>query len=483
LGTIQWTRTIGGSSDDVGRDIIQNSNGDYFIAGYTESYGDGFHDVYFIKLNSSGTVAWSKVYGGGSFDFAYTVEETTDGGFVLGATTDSYGQGNMEAMMIKTDVNGTIQWAKAYGRSGEDRAQVARQTSDGGFVLAGRTNSFGGGNYDSYIIKTDASGNMEWDIAHGGGSWDQAWDISQMADNGYVVAGYTLSYGQGGRELFVYRTDAQGQSGCNESTSAGTVATSIALVSTSGGTSSSGGVTATPPTAIRAGTVTGVQCEQSGSCPESIFQASTSSVCQGDTVQFTNQSIDASSYQWLADNSSFSNATNTEYIFATGGIVTVSLIAIATGCNDTSALDISVALPPTVEAGMNQLVCTGGTVPLNGSYTNADGIEWSTGGTGQFNDVNITNPIYSPSIDDQTNGTVTLYLTSISASNPCPAVVDSVIITIDECVGINSAHPQSLKAIRQFDLLGRPIKSNHSGLYFVLFEDGSFIKRFRCTEH
>lgn len=477
-GNLQWTRSIGGSSDDVGRDVIQTLTGDYYVVGYTESYGQGFIDVFFIKLSTTGLVTWAKVYGGGSYDFAYTVEQTTDGGFVLGATTDSYGQGNMEAMMIKTDVNGNIQWAKAYGNSGEDRAQVARQTADGGYIMAGRTNSFGGGNYDSYLVKTDSAGNLAWDIAQGGTSWDQAWDVQQMADGGYVVAGYTLSYGQGGREAYIYRTDSDGQSNCNEATATATVATAITLQSTNAGVSSSGGSVDDPPTAIRTGTIIGVQCESNtGICPQSIFAGSTTEICKGDTVHFTNQSIDATSYQWFVDGLLFSSGTDTSYAFETSGTSTVSLIAITATCSDTSQVDITIDLPPTVDAGDDQLICTGSSVLLNGTYGNADGVVWSASGTGQFNDSSIVNSIYSHSIQDELAGSVTLFLTT-SLSGPCPAVVDSVLITIDQCVGIPPMNNRSRVELQRFDLLGRPVGKEYSGIQFILFQDGTVRKQF-----
>ena len=481
-GNLQWTRTIGGTSDDVGRDVRQDSNGNYYLVGYTESYGEGFMDVFMIKLSSMGLVSWTKVYGGGSYDFAYTLEQTTDGGFVIGATTNSYGQGDMEAMMIKTDVNGNIQWAKAYGQSGEDRAQVARQTSDGGYIMAGRTNSFGGGNYDSYLIKTDASGNLAWDISQGGNSWDQAWDVQQMPDGGYVVAGFTLSYGQGGREVYVFRTDSLGQSGCNEATSVGTVATTIALETVSAGVSSSGGLVDDPPTAVRAGAIVGVQCEETGGCPESIFIADQDEICKGDTVFFTNQSVDADSYQWLLDGVPFSTGTDPSYVFENNGVTTVSLIAIATGCNDTSELDVTVYLPPTVDAGDPQLICVGSTVILNGSYSSADGIVWTSSGTGQFNDPNITNAIYDPSEDDEISGSVTLYLTTNALNSPCPAAADSVIVTIDQCVGIQEVSQGNSLIMQRYDVFGRPVGIEYVGLQFILFKDGTVRKVFNLNQ-
>lgn len=478
-GVVEWTRTIGGSGDDVGRDVLQTSNGDYYVGGYTDSYGSGFLDIYFIKLTSSGTVSWTKVYGGGSYDFAYTVEQTTDGGFVLGATTNSYGEGDMEALLVKTNVSGTLEWAKAYGRTGEDRSQVAKQTSDGGYILAGRTNSFGAGNYDSYLVKTTSDGTFSWDMAQGGGSWDQAWDVIEMADNGFTVAGLTISYGQGGRSVYVYRTDASGLSGCNENSGSGTVTTSVSMSTTTGGNSSSGGTAEVPPVAIRTGSIVDVECESSGPCPSSDFSASATDLCEGETVDFTNESVNSTTYQWLLDESPFATTENAQLLFDEDGEFEVGLVAESANCDDTSFVTITVGEPATAEAGSTQVICEGNLVQLDGSFGGgASSGTWSTGGDGDFNNETVPNTIYDPSVNDESNGTVMLYFETNDPDGGCNSALDSVLITIDLCVGINSPNTVKPKEIGRFDILGRPI-SKDASFSIILYDDGTRKKLMR----
>lgn len=269
-GMVEWTRTIGTSGTiEAGREIQHTTDGGYIIAGYSDGSGTSFYDVFLVKLNSAGVVQWSNTYGGSSYDFAYTVQETTDNGFILGATTDSFGAGGWEAYLIKTDASGVLQWSKAYGLGGEDRVQAAQQTSDGGYILCGRSDSFGFGNYDATLLKTDASGNLQWSKAYGGGSEDQAWYVREHNNDGYVLCGYSYSFGAGSRELCVIRTDASGNTGCNEMSGSLTTTTPTTVTGTLG-ISGSGGVAASIPVAIsETGTIVTVECAQADGCTDS----------------------------------------------------------------------------------------------------------------------------------------------------------------------------------------------------------------------
>ena len=343
-GTILWTRTIGTSgSIEAGREIQQTSDGGYIVAGYTDGLGAGFYDVYLIKLDNTGAVTWSKTYGGSSYDFVYTVQQTSDNGYILGGTTDSYGAGSWDSYLLKTDVNGVLQWSKAYGLSGEDRAQAARQTNDGGYILCGRSNSFGSGGYDATLQKTDASGNLQWTKGYGGTAEDQAWYVRELDNNSYVVCGYTYSFGAGSRDAFLIKTDNLGFVGCNEAVATGVVTTSPTAVSGSGGTSGTGGIVGSTPIALRGTlTVVGTECATS-SCPVTAsFTPSATSVCEGNAISFTNTSIGAVTYEWKEDGTFFSNLQGPTHVFNTPGAINVELIASDGICYDTSSILITV---------------------------------------------------------------------------------------------------------------------------------------------
>jgi uncharacterized delta-60 repeat protein len=205
-----WARTYGGSSSDAVYSIQQTMDGGFVAAGSTSSFGAGSTDVWVLKLDASGNVTWQKTYGGGGYDRAWSIQQTADGGFVVAGYTDSFGAGWDDAWVLKLDASGSIEWQKTYGGTSEDRAHFVQQTTDGGYVVAGRTSSFGAGMEDFWVLKLDASGNVTWQKTYGGGGNDSARSIQQTSDGGYVVAGRTESFGAGDRDFWVLKLDASG---------------------------------------------------------------------------------------------------------------------------------------------------------------------------------------------------------------------------------------------------------------------------------
>jgi len=210
LGNLQWVRTYGGTSWDEARSVQQTSDGGYIVAGWTESFGLGLRDVLLIKTDANGNVQWAKIYGGIYDDRAYSVQQTSDGGYIVAGATESFGAGSYDVFLIKTDANGNVQWAKTYGGTGTERAFSVQQTSDGGYIVAGQTTSFGAGYNDVFLIKTDANGNVQWAKTYGGTNDDWASSVQQTSDGGYILAGWTTSFGAGWRDIFLIKTDANG---------------------------------------------------------------------------------------------------------------------------------------------------------------------------------------------------------------------------------------------------------------------------------
>ena len=349
VGAIEWTKTIGTvGTIEAGREIEQTSDGGYIIAGYTDGSGGSFYDVYLVKLNSVGTVQWSKTYGGSSYDFAYTVEETSDNGFILGATTNSFGAGNWDAYLIKTNSTGVLEWSKTYGMSGEDRVQAAKQTSDGGYILCGRSNSFGAGDFDATLHKTDASGTLQWTKAYGGISEDQAWYVSEYSTGGYALCGYSYSFGAGSRDISMIKTDGSGSSGCNETSGTFTTTTPTTVSGVLGSYGSGGGLNAVPTAYGYTPTTITVQCE-TASCPVvSDFTVSNNAICEGGIITFSNSSTGGIAYQWILDGVAFSTATNTFNTFNTAGSFTMVLVATDGACFDSTSVVIDVNAPSVV---------------------------------------------------------------------------------------------------------------------------------------
>jgi hypothetical protein len=180
-------------------------------------------------LGLTGQQVWNRTYGGTKDDEAYSLVQTGDGGYALAGQTNSSGAGGYDAWLVKTDANGNMLWNKTYGGTGWDGATSLVQTGDGGYALAGQTNSFGAGSNDFWLVKTDANGNMLWNKTYGGTGDDGAYSLVQTGDGGYALAGYTKSSGAGGYDAWLVKTDASGNIGESGLVWVGSTSNSIIL--------------------------------------------------------------------------------------------------------------------------------------------------------------------------------------------------------------------------------------------------------------
>jgi len=209
-----WKKAIGETSSDFANDVQQTSDSGFIVCGYSiSSFSGGFagENIYLIKLNSNGSILWSKIIGGVGNERANSVRQTSDGGFIIAGTTNSWGAGGNDFYLVKTDGNGNISWTKTFGGALDDVANSVKQTSDGGYIVAGETNSFGAGDIDYYLIKTDALGTLTWSKTFGGGGSDWLYSVVQASDDGYVMGGYSISFlGAGEADAVVIKTDITG---------------------------------------------------------------------------------------------------------------------------------------------------------------------------------------------------------------------------------------------------------------------------------
>jgi predicted secreted protein len=208
FGSMQWEMTYGGAQDETSGEMCQTSDGGYALAGGTYSFGVGDSDFWLVKTDSSGNMQWNNTYGGADYDFAYSIVQTSDGGYALFGVTESFGVGGEDFWLVKTDSSGNMQWNRTYGGTGNDHGTSVVQSSDGGYAVSGYTNSFGAGNTDYWLVKTDASGTMEWNNTYGGTGIDSTYQLSRTSDGGYAMAGYSTSFG--GVGAYLVKTDSGG---------------------------------------------------------------------------------------------------------------------------------------------------------------------------------------------------------------------------------------------------------------------------------
>ena len=207
-----WTKTYGGANTDEGYEIQQTFDGGYIIVGRTFSFGSGDADIYLLKTNSVGDTLWTKTYGGNDTDYGWSVQQTTDGGYIITGNIKSFGAGDYDVYIIKTDGVGDTTWTKTYGGSAADGGYSIQQTVDGGYIIAGWTHSFGAGGGDVYLIKTDTYGDTIWTRTYGDTLIEYGYSVVQTFDNGYIILGSTKSFGTGEYDLYLIKTDSLGDS-------------------------------------------------------------------------------------------------------------------------------------------------------------------------------------------------------------------------------------------------------------------------------
>jgi len=210
IAQITWAHVFRGNFEDEGHVIKQTNDGDYIIAGLTYSSQTMGWIIWILKLNASGNIVWQRTYGSGYEHNAYSIQQTSDNGYIVAGYTNEFGAGNDDAWILKLDSFGNILWQKTYGGSNHERAYSIQQTSDGGYIVAGYTWSFGTGNHAAWVLKLDFSGNIIWQKAYSGDNPQYAYSISQINDGGYIVAGYAYVPSAGGSDALIFKLDSEG---------------------------------------------------------------------------------------------------------------------------------------------------------------------------------------------------------------------------------------------------------------------------------
>jgi predicted secreted protein len=208
-GNMQWNKSYTELGWATAYAIIQTKDGGYVIAGDKQYY-----QAWLMKTDADGAIQWSRSFGGYN-SALYSVIHTSDGGYAATGNIQDPSSGKIDAYIVKTDSEGNIIWSNEFSRTtGDDYGRAIIQTSDGGYAIAGLTNYWG--NADFWLIKTNASGSFLWDKTYGGAGWDGASSIVQTSDGGYLLAGQTTSFGAGGFDLWLVKTDSDGNMQWNQ---------------------------------------------------------------------------------------------------------------------------------------------------------------------------------------------------------------------------------------------------------------------------
>ena len=212
-----WTRVYGGKMDEGGYSVQQTTDGGFVIAGYTWSYSAGGVDIYLLRINPNGDTLWTKSYGGIYNDEAYSIRQTSDGGFIITGSTILTQQGITKTYLLRTDADGDTLWTKTYGDSSHiTTGHSVQQVSDDGFIIAGISYHFSENSQphstltDFYLIRTDSEGDTLWTKTYGGDKQDNCFSVQQTSDGGFIIGGYTTSFGAGGHDIYMIHTDSIG---------------------------------------------------------------------------------------------------------------------------------------------------------------------------------------------------------------------------------------------------------------------------------
>jgi|GEM_PF-311081 len=209
---VEWNLTFGSSYGDGAWSVQQTTDGGYIMAGYTCADGAA-SDLWLTKIDPAGQVQWKRTFGGTAEDIGYYVRQAADGGYIVTGSTKSYGVGNERLWLLKVSPDGTKEWDKTFGgfvSSSGDGGWSADNTADGGYIITGYTRSFGAGGKDLWLIKTDGLGRRSWDKTFGGSRDDTGFSVQQARDGGYIVVGQTESYSTVGDDLWLVKTDSLG---------------------------------------------------------------------------------------------------------------------------------------------------------------------------------------------------------------------------------------------------------------------------------
>lgn len=211
-GDTIWSRSIGGQGEESANGAVQLSSGEFLICGRTNRNSHGLFDLLLVKVDADGDTLWTKVIGGSGNEEANSIQQTSDDGLIIAGYTESYPAGSKNCYLVKTDLDGDTLWTRSYGGPEDDYLLAVKQTSDGGYVMTGVTQSIGVSTENMYVIRTNSFGDTLWTRSYGQiGRWSWGHDIIETADGGFAITGLIRTASpNGGSDVYLVKVDGSG---------------------------------------------------------------------------------------------------------------------------------------------------------------------------------------------------------------------------------------------------------------------------------
>lgn len=423
-GNHQWNKTFGGSQGDLFHSVKQTKDGGYIISGWTRSpeFGAQYADAWLLKTDSQGNQTWSKIYGGPLHEEALSVQQTNDGEYILTGFTSSFGAGSNDAWLLKTSSNGTELWNKTFGGPNRDDADSGQPTRDGGYILAGHSASGDDlESWDVWLVKADSVGNLLWSKTYGGPNWDEARSVQETDDCGYIIAGQTESYGAGDRDVWVIKTDSKGDQIWNMTSGRSSWDMGWDVQETNDGY-----IIAGDTTSFGAGGKDAllIKLNKSGNAPSILVEPVSQTKCLGEQVNFTVTATGSEplTHQWFKDGQAIGDATSPTYAVDSVNLSDAGSywVNVSNPCgsitSEAAILAVSIA-PSIIVEPVNQTKCEGEPANFTVTATGSEPItyQWLKNGKAIYG---ASSPIYAiNNVDPCDAGSY-----SVNVSNPCGTV-------------------------------------------------------------
>ena len=206
-----WEIYFGSNFDDYGYSIVQTRNQDFLITGYSQGFGAGNTGVYVVRTDVDGRKVWERLYDEGHISYGYSIIETDDDAFLIVGQITNVPQNNQsDVFLLKIDNRGELIWTKQFGGAGNDAGfRIIPSQAGGGYLIVGRTASFGNGGNDAYLVKIDSDGNQEWSKTYGSSGEDIGWSAVETID-GYMVVGSGFNIANNSTDVYLFKVDFNG---------------------------------------------------------------------------------------------------------------------------------------------------------------------------------------------------------------------------------------------------------------------------------